>query len=217
MASERDTILIHEILHGKDAAGAWTKLVDHYKGRLRAFFTRHLKRRDYADDLVQETFNGLFTSLKTYDQRRDLQSYLFSIAHFKLVNHFRKHGRESGQASGDAAQDLIGQMPSTQRTASSDARSKERRELEAEAVRRHLGQMLRECIEKGDYLRVQVLELLWVKGMRNRDVAQTLGIGEGQVANIRFAAVQKLNGTMRLAGLAPEAFPELYDDSAPTR
>ena len=46
--------------------------------------------------------------------------------------------------------------------------------------------------ERDDYMRLKVLELLWVKGWCNRDVAAHLGISEQQVANIRFATVKKL-------------------------
>ena len=55
-----------------------------------------------------------------------------------------------------------------------------------------------------------MLELLWVKGWANRDVAAFLGVGEQQVANYRFAAVKKLTEQIRDAGLSPDVFPELH-------
>ena len=62
---------------------------------------------------------------------------------------------------------------------------------------------------KGEYLRIQVMELLLVKGWANRDVAAFLKIGEQQVANYRFAAVRKLTEAIREAGLPEDVFPEL--------
>ena len=50
--------------------------------------------------------------------------------------------------------------------------------------------------EKSDYVRLKVMELLWVKGWANRDVAAFLHVSEQQVANIRFAAVKKLTGVI---------------------
>jgi len=41
------------------------------------------------------------------------------------------------------------------------------------------------------------MELLWVKGWANRDVAALLNINEQQVANYRFAAVKKLSEYVR--------------------
>ena len=51
-----------------------------------------------------------------------------------------------------------------------------------------------------------MLELLWVKGWANRDVAAFLGVSEQQVANYRFAAVKKLTEQIRDAGLSPDVF-----------
>ena len=70
--------------------------------------------------------------------------------------------------------------------------------------------MLRLWQQRGDYLRVQVLELLLVKGWANRDVAAFLSISEQQVANYRFAAVKKLSEQIRDAGLSSDVLPELH-------
>ena len=89
------------------------------------------------------------------------------------------------------------------------ARSSERRRLEGEAITRCLGLMIRQWQERGDYLRLKVLELLLVKGWANRDVAAHLKVSEQQVANYRFAAVKKLTEHIKGAGLPADVFPEL--------
>jgi RNA polymerase sigma-70 factor (ECF subfamily) len=66
--------------------------------------------------------------------------------------------------------------------------------------------------EKGDWVRLKVLELLWVKGWGNREAATFLHISEQQVANYRFAAVKKLTESIRTAGLSADVFPELYQE-----
>ena len=88
---------------------------------------------------------------------------------------------------------------------------RQRRDLEHAAISRCLGQMIVQWKEKGDWNRLKVLELLWVKGWANRDVAAFLEISEQQVANYRFAAVKKLSEHIRNAGLSVEVFPELYE------
>ncbi len=98
-----------------------------------------------------------------------------------------------------------------QRAASSLARSKERTGLEAEAVARGLRDLISGFRQRGEYGRIQVLELLFVKGWANKDVAAFLGVNEQQVANYRFAAVKKLTEQMRAAGLPTYVFPELQD------
>jgi RNA polymerase sigma-70 factor (ECF subfamily) len=73
--------------------------------------------------------------------------------------------------------------------------------------------MIQHWQERGDLIRVKVLELLWVKGWANRDVAAFLNVSEQQVANYRFAAVKKLSEQVRDAGLSPDVFPELQEDA----
>jgi RNA polymerase sigma-70 factor (ECF subfamily) len=102
-----------------------------------------------------------------------------------------------------------------QRPASSLARTKERRDLEAEAVSRGLREMIQGWRQKGEYVRIQVLELLFVKGWANKDVAAFLHVSEQQVANYRFAAVKKLTEAMRAAGLPTDVFPELQGADGP--
>ena len=103
-----------------------------------------------------------------------------------------------------------------QRKASSLARSHERVELESAAIARALRQMIDQWRDKGEFVRIQVLELLFVKGWANKDVAKLLKVSEQQVANYRFAAVKKLTEHVRAAGLPGEVFPNCAK-SSPSR
>ena len=62
-------------------------------GRLLAFVDSRLRDRAASEDVVQETFVGFLTSLPHYDEKRDMEAYLFSIAAHKLTDHLRKQGR----------------------------------------------------------------------------------------------------------------------------
>lgn len=98
-----------------------------------------------------------------------------------------------------------------QRPASSIARSKERVDLESDAVTKALKEIVDEFRQKGEWPRVQVLELLFVKGWPNWRVAEFVKVSEQQVANYRFAAVRKLTAAMKAAGLPTDVFPELKE------
>jgi RNA polymerase sigma-70 factor, ECF subfamily len=126
-----------------------------------------------------------------------------------LTDHLRRAGRHPLQHVGDHPGNVLDRQVDSNPAASSLARSHERQTLEAEAVVQCLGQMLREWQERGDHVRVKVMELLLVKGWANRDVASHLRISEQQVANIRFAAVKKLTELIAEAGLPADVFPEL--------
>src|SRR6516165_10225666 len=207
MASDSDRLLVQQIRQGD--ARAWETLISRYEGRLLAFVQRRIRDRGASEDVVQETFIGFLNSLPNFDDRRELQTYLFTIASHKLTDHLRRSGRHPLRNLTDSSGELLDQQFDHNPGASSRARSEERKELESAAIVRCLGQILRGWQERGDYVRVKVMELLWVKGWANRDVATFLDISEQQVANYRFAAVKKLTELVRAAGLSADVFPEL--------
>jgi RNA polymerase sigma-70 factor (ECF subfamily) len=209
MSSESDRLLIQQIRQGDQKA--WGDLIARYEGRLLAFVDRRLHDRAASEDVVQETFVGLLNSLPNFDERRELQTYLFTIASHKLTDHLRRTGRAPLHVASDGPGDLLQQQMDHHPAASSLARSQERRDLEAEAIARCLGRMVRQWQDRGDFLRLKVLELLLVRGWANREVASFLNISEQQVANYRFAAIKKLAEHIRAAGLPTEVFPELQD------
>jgi RNA polymerase sigma-70 factor (ECF subfamily) len=209
MASESDRLLIEQIRAGDPRA--WEQLIARYEGRLLAFALRRLRDRALSEDIVQETFIGFLHSLPNFDANRELQTYLFTIASYKVTDQLRKMGRKPVQTGEAAEERMAEQADVSQRAASSVARSRERRDIEGAALTRALGQMISAWRDKGEYARIQVLELLFVKGWQNREVAKFLGVSEQQVANYRFAAVKKLAEQMRASGLPADVFPELQE------
>jgi RNA polymerase sigma-70 factor (ECF subfamily) len=211
MASESDRLIVGQIRQGNTEA--WQELIARYEGRLLAFVNRRLHDRAASEDVVQETFVGFLNSLPNFDERRELQTYLFTIASHKLTDHLRRSGRHPLQHVSDGPDDLLHRQADNQPAASSLARSHERRELESEALARCLGDLIGDWQADSDYLRLKVLELLFVGGWANCTVAKFLKVSEQQVANIRFAAVKKLSERIREGGLSADLFPELRQAS----
>lgn len=207
MASDSDRLLVRQIRQGD--ARAWTTLISRYEGRLLAFVDRRLHDRASSEDVVQETFIGFLNSLPNFDEQRELQTYLFTIASHKLTDYLRRMGRHPLHLMSDSKGDVLNQQSDHHQAASSLVRSQERRDLEAGAIGRALEGLITGWRQRGDYLRLKVLELLFVKGWVNRDVAASLGISEQQVANYRFAAIKKLSEQVRASGLPADVFPEL--------
>jgi RNA polymerase sigma-70 factor (ECF subfamily) len=208
MPSESDRLLIGQIRQGDPRA--WETLIARYEGRLLAFVERRLRDRSTSEDVVQETFIGFLNSLPHFDDRRELQTYLFTIASHKITDHLRRAGRHPLHPASDSSGDVLQQQFDHHPAASSMARSHERRQLESAAIVQCLGSIIKQWKERGEFVRLKVLELLWVKGWANRDVAVFLKVSEQQVANYRFAAVKKLTEHVRDAGLPSDVFPELH-------
>ena len=89
--TDTDALLVRQVRAGD--AEAWRQLIERFEGRLLAFVDSRLRDRAASEDVVQETFIGFLTSLPHYDEKRDMEAYLFSIAAHKLTDHLRKQGR----------------------------------------------------------------------------------------------------------------------------
>jgi RNA polymerase sigma-70 factor (ECF subfamily) len=207
-----DILLVEQIRAGKP--DAWNSLIAQYEGRLLSFVDSRLHRRASSEDVVQETFIGFLTSLPNYDTRRPLESYLFSIAAHKLTDYLRREGRRPALPLSSTAASTGGtwEMPGSGRPASSIARSGERRELEEDALARGIAEQIDHWREKGDWEKVKCMELLFVRGAANKDVATTLGISEQQVANFKFDFLDRLRKLVKNQRLNEDVFPELYQE-----
>ncbi len=61
--------------------------------RLRAYFARRLAGRDHdVEDLVQDTLIAIHTRRESYDPALPLTAWLYGIARYKLIDHFRRNG-----------------------------------------------------------------------------------------------------------------------------
>src|ERR1043165_5600353 len=105
MSSESDRLLVQQIRQGDTRA--WELLIARYEGRLLAFVQRRLRDRAASEDVVQESFIGFLNSLPNYDESRELQTYLFTIASYKLTDQLRRAGRHPMQHVSDGANDIL--------------------------------------------------------------------------------------------------------------
>src|SRR3989442_5437526 len=105
MSSEGDRLLIQQIRQGDPRA--WEGLIERYEGRLLAFVDRRLHDRAASEDVVQETFIGFLNSLPNFNENRELQTYLFTIASHKLTDQLRRLGRHPIKSISDSPIDLL--------------------------------------------------------------------------------------------------------------
>jgi RNA polymerase sigma-70 factor (ECF subfamily) len=207
-ASEYDSLLVKRIRAGDDEA--WQQLIASFEGRLLAFIETRLRNRSASEDVVQEAFIGFLTSLPNYDGARPLEGYLFSIAAHKLTDHLRREGRRPTlPLSAGASSEGDWELPGRARAASSIMRSGERRHLEEAALMKAVADQLRRWKKRGDWEKVQCVELLFVRGLPNNQVAKMLNISEQTVANHKFDFLAKLKAAVRKQGLSLDVFPEL--------
>ena len=210
-SSSADQLLVDRISQGEERA--WEDLIGRYEGRLLAFVESRLRNRSTSEDIVQDTFVGFLNSLPNYDRKRPLESYLFSICAYKLTDYLRREGRRPAisltQSSTDNSSSPWQIVSAHVRGASSIARSGERKKLEEDAIVDAIKNQIQKWQERGDWLKLKCIELLFVLGVGNKVAAEQLGITEQQVANFKFDFIARTKSLVGRQNLNSEVFPEL--------
>lgn len=207
---EDEARLIDAIRAGDESS--WRQLIDRYEGRLLAFVRRRLSDTAAAEDIVQETFIGFLVSLPHFDTSQRLENYLFSICSYKLTDFLRRSGRRPtlpllgrSKESGSAMPDPAGPA----RVASSIMRSAEQQRIEEQVVADAITEQIRRWRDAGNVIKLQALELLFVVGRSNREVAEILELSQQQVANLKSDFLIRLKSMVARQNLDPAVFPEL--------
>ena len=200
-SSDADRKLVKRIRAGEP--DAWQECINLFEGRLLAFARSRLSDRSAAEDIVQETFMGFLKALPNYDENTPLESWLFSIAAHKLIDAMRRSGRRPtvplmiGDSGGSPAREPTGGA----RHASSMMRSHEKSYAESAVVETCLRDLIADFKQSAAWERLQCVELIFVLGWANKDVAKRLNITEQAVANHKFFVVAKLKDAARKAHL----------------
>ncbi len=190
--NDADRFLIEAIRGGDQRA--WHQLIERYQGRLLAFARSRLRGVGDAEDALQETLMGFVTSLKHFDENRPLETYLFAILRYKIGEVLTKRQRHPEYTEGfDIDDDSPGLVePSVSETPSRLAAEHERTERQADVVATILRRLIEELRDRGKLEDLQVIELLFYVGLRNKDAAERLGRDEKAVAGVKFRALGRL-------------------------
>ena len=92
---------------GGDAA-AFETLYSRHRARLFRFVLRSVKARALAEELYQETWMRVIEARGRYAPKARFTTWLYTIAHNQLVDHWRKRGLSLVSLEGD---ELIGTSP----------------------------------------------------------------------------------------------------------
>ncbi len=207
-AVDADRLLIARIRAGEQEA--WAECIARFEGRLLAFVDSRLRDRATSEDVVQETFLGFLVGLPNYDETTPPETFLFSIAAHKLTDVLRRKGRRptlplivGNSRTGTS------ELPGSDRLASSLARSRERRATEEQVLREGLKTLIGQWLQRGEFERLKCIELLFVRGWSNKEVARALAISEQAVANHKHFVLAKLKDWVAASPLRGTDLAEL--------
>ncbi|MEJ2649952.1 MAG: sigma-70 family RNA polymerase sigma factor [Sedimentisphaerales bacterium] len=90
-------------MYSKGEENAFREIVNRYRNGLYTFLRQFLNRQDLVEDVFQETFLQLYTSMESFDKSRPLRPWLFTIAANKAKDALRKWQRTSAVPIGAIA------------------------------------------------------------------------------------------------------------------
>ena len=214
--TQADRYLLDQIRRGE--ADGWSQLTGRYEGRLLAFARSRLAGAADSEDLVQETFIAFLNGLPDYRAQASIETYLFTILRRKIVDLLRRRRVnvcliQDVMAGGGADDDgrAMQQLAASDPTASWYARRDESHELQAEALARALGDLVKDYKDSLNFRDLQVVELLLYSQLRNKDVAKVVDLSEKQVALIKHRSLKRIR--QRIAAALPAGSTQPTSDA----
>ncbi len=74
-------------------AGAFDTLYRKHKGGLYRYMLRHCRDAGVADELFQDVWMNLIRARASYTAQAKFTTYIYKMAHNRLIDHYRKHGQ----------------------------------------------------------------------------------------------------------------------------
>ncbi|CVK19418.1 RNA polymerase sigma factor [Sporomusa sphaeroides] len=137
-----------------------------------------------ADDLSNEIFVKLFTSLNRYQREKaSLPVWIFTIARNTVIDYYRRNSRPV--TSLEAIPDFSDSRPGP----------------EDKAVTRELRQHLREALASLSQREREIIALKFWSEFSNREIAGFIGISESHTGVILFRAMRRLRLILESQGV----------------
>jgi RNA polymerase sigma-70 factor, ECF subfamily len=166
-----------------DDAGAHRAFLAAVSTHLRAFFRSRLRNSpEDAEDLVQETLIAIHTKRDTFDPSYPVTAWIYAIARYRLIDHWRRRGRRGEHIPIEDASELF--------TAAED---------EAVDAKRDVNRLLALLPKKQQ----EAIRLVKLEGVSVKDAAARTGLSE---SDVKISTHRGLKTLMRLmAAGTPEA------------
>jgi len=154
---------------------AFMKIVASYQQKVFILAYSHVRNKEDALDLVQETFMRLYEKIQTYRSGENFQAWLMRIARNLSLDFLRKQ--------------------KSRKKESLDSLDLERNEFSStsqDPTRFNPGEMIYRAVTELPDKQRMVFILHHFEELKYEEIANRLGIAEGTVKSLHFKAVQKL-------------------------
>jgi RNA polymerase sigma-70 factor (ECF subfamily) len=154
-------------------AAAHAELLKKLSGRFRAYFRRRLGDGDgaHTEDLVQETLIAIHVRRETYDPGQPVTAWVYAIARYKLIDHFRKKKRSGASVPIDDVDGLFADE-----------------QADAAAPSRDVAALLDQLPEQ----QAAAIRLTKIEELSVREAAARIGVTEGALKVSVHRGIRKL-------------------------
>ena len=158
---------------------AFEVLYGRRRGAMYRYFLRQCGHSGQADDLFQEVFMRVIGAAASYEPTARFSTWLFRIAHNRLVDHWRKMGREPVDAlpSGEDGDDCEFDLPGPEGYAP-----------DRQVERRELGEALMAALNELPDVQRNAFLLAEEGGLTLGEIASISGVGRETIkSRLRYA------------------------------
>jgi RNA polymerase sigma-70 factor (ECF subfamily) len=173
------------MLHYREGdAGAFDVLYGRHKGGLYRYLLRQCRSAAAAEELFQDVWMNLIRARAAYTVQARFATYLYRLAHNRLVDYYRRNGRVAETSLEDEAGEAIVDPPD----------ERERPQDEILDAKRQAGRLMQLIAELPESQREAFL-LQQEGGMSVEEIAQATGVNrETAKSRLRYAMARLRKG-----------------------
>jgi RNA polymerase sigma-70 factor (ECF subfamily) len=165
-------------------AGAFDALYARHKGGMYRYLLRQCRDAAVAEELFQDVWINLVRARAGYTVQAKFSTYLYRLAHNRLIDHYRKHARAAAATFDDANGETLAELP--------DERA---RPLDAALDAKRQAQRLMALIADLPEVQREAFLLQQEGGMSVEEIAQASGVSrETAKSRLRYAMVKLRQG-----------------------
>jgi RNA polymerase sigma-70 factor (ECF subfamily) len=171
------------LAYGAGHAQAFDTLYARHKGGVYRYLRRHLRNDGATDELFQDVWMNAIRARASYAPTAKFTTWLYTLAHNRLVDHWRATGQARFASIDDEdgdARDAVESLPA----AAND-------EPEPRALSKELGAQLREALDALPAEQRDAFLLQYEGGLSLAEIAELTGVGMETVkSRLRYATAK---------------------------
>ncbi|HVP89341.1 MAG TPA: RNA polymerase sigma factor [Casimicrobiaceae bacterium] len=167
-------------------AAAFDMLYARHKGGVYRYLARQCRQSGVADELFQDVWMNLIRARASYAPTAKFTTWLYRLAHNRMIDHFRASGHLTLVSSDDEAhEDAVMALPAARAS-----------EPEPRAENRELGERLRAALAALPPAQREAFLLQQEAGMSLAEIAALTGVGAETVKSRLRYALSKLRAEL---------------------